>query len=51
MCFVDFEKIFDMVLHEVLVEILKKLGVDTADIKVMTNLYWGQRTVVKIGED
>uniref|UniRef100_A0A0P4W0B7 Reverse transcriptase domain-containing protein n=1 Tax=Scylla olivacea TaxID=85551 RepID=A0A0P4W0B7_SCYOL len=49
MCFVDFEKAFDMVRHEILVERLRRLGVDTADLRVMTNLYWGQRAVVKIG--
>lgn len=47
-CFVDFDKAFDVVRHEVLVERLRSLGVDTADIRVMTNLYWGQRAVVKI---
>ena len=51
MCFVDFEKAFDMVRHEVLVDRLRVLGVDTADIRVMSNLYWGQRAVVRIGED
>ena len=49
MCFVDFEKAFHVVRHEV--ERLRRLGVDTADMKVMTNLYWGQRAVVRIGED
>ena len=51
MCFVDFEKAFDTVRHEVLVERLRMLGVDPADLRVMTNLYWGQRAVVKIGDD
>lgn len=30
---------------------IKMLGVDPADIRVMTNLYWGQRAVVRIEND
>lgn len=45
MCLVDFEKAFDTVRHEVLVEILGRLGVDGADYRLMTNLYWGQRVI------
>ncbi|XP_045105497.1 uncharacterized protein LOC123501010 [Portunus trituberculatus] len=37
-----FEKAFDMIRHEVLVERLRRLGVDNADIRIITNLYWGQ---------
>ena len=51
MCFVHFEKAFEMVRHEVLVERSRRLGVDTFDIRVMTNLYRGQRAVVRIRED
>ena len=51
MCFVDFEKAFDTVRHEVLVERLRRLGVDAADIRILTNLYWGQRAVVRIGDE
>lgn len=32
-------------------ERLRSLGVDTAEIRVMTNLYWGQRAVVRIKDD
>ena len=42
LCFVDFEKAFDMVRHEVLVERLRGLGIDVADLMLITNLYWGQ---------
>ena len=51
MCFIDFEKAFDTVRHEIMIETLRRLGVDAADLRVLTNLYWGQRAVVRIGED
>ena len=40
MCFVDLEKAFDMVRHVVKVERLRGLGVDVADLTLITNLYW-----------
>ena len=40
-----------MVRHEVLVERLRGLGIDAADLTLITNLYWGQRAVVKGGDD
>ena len=51
MCFVDFEKELDIVSHEDLVERLKTLGVDPADVRLMTNLYSGQRAVVRLEND
>ena len=38
-CFIDFEKRFDTVPHELLGENLKRLRVDAADLRVLTNLY------------
>ena len=49
-CFVDFEKVFDMVRNERLVRRLVKLGIDAADLRVLMNLYWDQKAVVKIGD-
>ena len=51
MCFIDFEKAFDTVRHEMLMERLRQIGVDAADLRVITNLYWGQRALVRIGDD
>ena len=48
MCFVDFEKAFNMVRHEVLVDRLRGLGIDVADLPLMINLYWRQKAVVKL---
>jgi hypothetical protein len=30
---------------------LRKLGVDLADVRVITNLYWRQKAVVRIDEE
>ena len=51
MCFVDFEKAFDTVKHGLLVETLRRFGVDGADIRIITKLYWEQRAVVKVDDD
>ena len=51
MCFIDFGKVFDTVRHATVMEKLRKLGVDAADLRVLTNLYWRQSAVVRIGED
>ena len=51
MCFVDFEKAFDTVKHDCLMDTLRKYGVDGADMRVMAQLYWEQRAVVRVGED
>ena len=34
-----------------MMERLRILRVDAADRRVLTNLYWGQKAVVKIGDD
>ena len=37
-CFVDFEKAFDRIYHNKLVDILSKVGIDEADIRLIENL-------------
>ena len=51
MCFIDFEKAFDTVRHELLMERLKSVGVDAADLRVLCNLFWGQKSVVRMGDE
>ena len=51
LCFVDFEKAFDTVRHEELIEMLKGKGVDGKDIRIIRNLYRDQRAAVKIEEE
>jgi hypothetical protein len=49
-CFVDFEKAFDRVDWVKLMKVLKKLGIDWKDRRMIANLYLDQTTVVKIGD-
>ena len=51
MCFVDFEKAFDTVKHDKLVETLEKYCIDGADLRVLKELYWEQRAVVGVGDE
>ena len=48
MCFVDFEKAFDTVVHEPLMDTLQSFGVDGRDARMIAKLYWEQRAVVKV---
>ena len=41
MYFKDFEKVFDTVRNELLMDRMKSMGVDDADLGVLCNLYWG----------
>ena len=51
-CFIDYEKAFDKVKHEVLMEILRDIGVAGKEYRVIKNLYWAQKACVKInGEE
>ena len=51
MCFVDFEKAFDRMIHELLIDRLRRIGADEADVRLLTNFYWEQKAVIKIGDD
>ena len=51
MCFIDFEKAFDTVKHDCLMETLERYGVDKADIRIMARLYWEQKAVVRVGDE
>ena len=48
MCYVDFEKAFDMVGHELWMKSLVRMRVDAADSRALVNLYWGQKAVLRI---
>ena len=51
-CFVDFEKAFDRVMWEKLMEILKKIGVDWKDRRLIAELYMNQEVTIRVnGEE
>jgi hypothetical protein len=47
-CFIDFEKAFDKVQHQKLIEILQQLGLDGRNIHIIKNLYWRQKERVRV---
>lgn len=49
-CFIDYEKAFDTIQHDKLIEILQTIGLDTKDIRIIKNLYWNQSAVLKIND-
>ena len=50
-CIVEFEKVFDRLWHGQMMETLIELGVDMAYLRVLTDMYWEQKAVVRFGED
>ncbi|KAI5735070.1 hypothetical protein M8J77_013749 [Diaphorina citri] len=47
MTFIDYEKAFDNVNHVKLVSILRSISIPQADIRLIEQLYWGQRGKVR----
>lgn len=47
-CFIDYRKAFDRVQHHKMVEILKDLGLDDKDLRIIVNLYWNQSACVNV---
>ena len=47
-CFVDYEKAFDKVRHQDLLEMLQEIGLDGKDLRLIKNLYWNQRAGVRV---
>jgi len=50
-CFVDFEKAFDRVSWEKMMKVLKNLGVDWRDRKMISELYLNQEAVIRVGDE
>ena len=50
-CFVDFEKAFDRVNWVKMMEVLRKIGVDWRDRRLISNLYMEQTATVRIAND
>ncbi len=47
-CFLYYEKAFDRLRHETLMQCLSEIGVDGKYIKIIRNLYWDQTASVRI---
>ena len=50
-CFVDFEKAFDRINWVLMLKMLRNIGVDWKDRRLIMNLYMNQKAVVKIQQD
>jgi endonuclease/exonuclease/phosphatase family metal-dependent hydrolase len=50
-CFVDFEKAFDRVNWVKMMDILKKIGVDWRDRRLISSLYMDQTATVRVGDE
>ena len=49
LCFVDYEKAFDKVRPNELMNILKQIGVDGKDLRLLKNIYEMQRVALQLG--
>lgn len=47
-CYIDFEKAFDKVKHDKLHQLLISKNIDLDDVRIISNLYWGQRANTKV---
>nr|CAH7733485.1 unnamed protein product [Callosobruchus chinensis] len=47
-CFIDYEKGFDNVRHEVLATYLQEPGLDDKDVRLIANLYWHQAAQIRL---
>ena len=48
LCFIDYQKAFDLVNHEKLIKILEDIGVPETERSLIKNLYWEQNAVVNV---
>ena len=47
-CSIDYEKAFDRVLHDWIMECLDNISMDQEDKRLIGNLYWEQSAVVRL---
>ncbi|GFS24332.1 RNA-directed DNA polymerase from mobile element jockey-like [Elysia marginata] len=50
-CFIDYTKAFDRVRHEEIITILQQLNIDGKDLRIIKNIYWEQKAVVRVEEE
>ena len=48
--FLDYEKAFDRVNHNKLMECLQRCGIDGKDYNIIQNLYWELKAKVRVGD-
>lgn len=48
MCFIDYERVFDSVQHDKLLEVLNKIELDRRDIRIIANQKYYQSTTVRV---
>ena len=51
MCLINFEKAFYTVWHEMLIDRLREIEMDAVDLRLLANLHWDQKALVRIGDD
>ena len=47
LCFVDYQKAFDRVKHDKLIEVMEKAGIPELERRLIINLYWRHHAVVR----
>lgn len=47
-CFIDYEKAFDRVNHQRMIECLKNIGTNEKDLRLIVTLYWTQRAAIRL---
>ena len=47
-CFIDYEKAFDKVMHEKLIDILKAQNIGKNNLQLIRNLYWLQEAAIRV---
>jgi len=47
MCFVDYQKAFDRVKHDKLLEVMERAGIPELERRLIINLYWHQQAAVR----
>ena len=51
LCFIDYQKAFDRVRHDKLVEIMEKAGIPELERRLIINLYWEQQAMLRWEND
>ena len=51
LCFIDYEKAFDRVNHEKLIDCLKNIEIDGKHVRLIESLYWRQKAYIRSEEN